>query len=216
MTKPMIKIPVFPLPLVLFPGETLNLHIFEDRYREMVHYCVDKKIPFGITSYINNSISKVGCVSNIKKIHKIYDDGRMDIVCVGGDRFLVHGFDTSESFLQAAVTYFHDHEEEDDLGRIRETIRPMLHEVVSLLEQESVTIMIPTEPIHSFRIVHMVGFELAQKQNLLEIKSERERLEFIKEHLEQVLPKYKALENVKRRIKSNGHFRNYPPIDFKI
>lgn len=182
----------------------------------MVHYCVKKKIPFGITSYINNSISKVGCVSNIVWIHKIYDDGRMDIVCDGGDRFLVHGFDTSESFLQAVVTYFHDHEEDEDLGHIRENIRPMLREVVSLLEQDSVTITVSDESIHSFRIVHMVGFELAQKQNLLEIKSERERLDFIREHLVKVLPKYKALEDVKRKIKSNGHFRNYPPIDFKL
>lgn len=216
MNKPKIKLPVFPLPLVLFPGETLNLHIFEDRYREMVHYCLKQKIPFGVTSYINNSISKVGCVSHINKIHKVYDDGRMDTVCSGGDRFLVHGFDTSEIFLQALITYFHDHDEEEDLRQIRERIRPMLNEVVSLLEQESVTIAVPDEPIHSFRIVHLVGFELAQKQNLLEIKSERERLKFIQEHLEQVLPKYKALENVKRRIKSNGHFRNYPPIDFKL
>jgi len=212
----MIKLPVFPLPLVLFPGEKLNLHIFEDRYREMVHYCMEEKIPFGITSYINNSISKVGCVANIVKIHKIYSDGRMDIVCAGGDRFLVHRFDTSESFLQAVVTYFHDHDEDEDLGQVRASISPMLQEVVSLLEQESVTIAVPDEPIHSFRIVHVVGFELAQKQNLLEIKSEKGRLDFIKEHLEKVLPKYKALEDVKRRIKSNGHFRNYPPIDFKL
>lgn len=212
----MIKLPVFPLPLVLFPGEKLNLHIFEDRYREMIHYCVNQKISFGITSYINNSISKVGCVSTIKRIHKVYEDGRMDIVCTGGDRFLIHGYDTSKSFLQAAVTYFHDHEEEEDLGAIRDNIRPMLQEVVSVLEQETVLVSIPNDPIHSFRIVHLVGFELAQKQNLLEIKSEKERLKFIQKHLEQALPKYKALEDVKRKIKSNGHFRNYPPIDFKI
>ncbi len=212
----MITLPVFPLPLVLFPEEELPLHIFEDRYREMIRYCREKNCPFGVASYINNSISKVGCVAKLERIHKIYADGGMDIVCSGGDRFLIHGFDTSRSFLQATVTYFHDDEKSEDFDNLKDKILPMLREMMELQDTESLAVALPGSSPFSFKIAHLVGFGLAQKQNLLEIKSEKDRLIFIHDHLNRMLPRLLNLKDLKRKVKSNGYFRNFPPINFKV
>ena len=210
-------IQLVPLPLVLFPGEDIPLHIFEPRYKEMVDECLRDGHPFGIVSYLSNKVSTVGCTCEIAHVRTKYDDGRYDIVGRGVDRFLIHGFDTKRSFLQASVTYIHDLvEDEHDMviDGLLEQIGPMFKEIMNLAKQEVKVNAVDT-PTRSFEFAHYVGFELSQKQNLLEIKSEYERLVFIKHHLEHVLPKLRAFEDTRHKIRSNGHFREFPPIHFK-
>jgi Lon protease-like protein len=210
-------IPLFPLPLVLFPGENIPLHIFEPRYTEMVTECLQDGHPFGIVSYISNKVSLVGCSCEIAHVSTKYDDGRYDILVTGADRFLIHRFDNKRSFLQGIVSYFHDvvdDEQSTVIDDLLEQIEPMFNEILSLAKQE-VTIHPIETPTRSFGFAHYVGFELTQKQNLLEIKSEYERLVFIKHHLEHILPKLRAFEDTRHKIKSNGHFRQFPPIYFK-
>lgn len=208
-------IPLFPLQLVVFPGEMLPLHIFEPRYKQMIKHCLDNEEPFGIASYIENKISKVGCLCRVEFVSKKYEDGRYDIVCRGGDRFLTQTYNSTKPYLQASVSMFSD---SDDSGEsIQELLKSTRKLFANFIEvaAENPENITNDDPQSSFEYGQLVGFDLAQKQNLLEIKSESERLKFIHKHLERSLPKIKKVKQVQQRIKSNGHFKHFPPIQFK-
>lgn len=208
--------PLFPLQLVLFPGDKLPLHIFEPRYREMVRECLDRDMPFGLVSFIDNKVSRVGCFANIESVENAYDDGKFDIVCRGGDRFISSSYNSGKSYLQASVTRFPDEPEPDDAVRLQMDKTLQLFEELSDLANlkfENPDLPVPKD---SFGFAHLVGFDLAQKQNLLEMQSELERLQFIYEHIERSLPKLRSFKEVRETIRSNGHFREFPPLNFNM
>src|SRR5215813_980852 len=72
-------IPIFPLEIVVYPGEQLNLHIFEERYKQLISECYKEKKSFGIPSVINNHVGEMGTLVKITEIAEVYEDGRMDI-----------------------------------------------------------------------------------------------------------------------------------------
>ncbi len=208
-------IPLFPLQIVLFPGEKLPLHIFEPRYKEMIRHCVANDEPFGLVSFIKNKVSRIGCLATVDAISKQYEDGKADIICTGHDRFITHSFDSSKAYLQGHITKFHDSGETTDADKqFLKRILPSFKKLVEIAEFKT-GILSDEVPHDSFGFAHLVGFDLSQKQNLLEIKTERERLVYIKMHIDRTLPKIKAFEEVRERISRNGHFRKFPPIDFK-
>jgi len=208
--------PLFPLQLVFFPGDKLPLHIFEPRYREMIKECLDSASAFGIVSFIENKVSKVGTFADIEKVEMTYDNGNYDVVCRGGDRFMCHSYNSTRTFLQGSVTKFHD-----ELEQTQHTL-DLRNQVLSLFNKMAeLAILKPdksslAQPENSFGFGHLIGFDLAQKQNLLEIKTERDRLQFIKEQIERLIPKLEAFQDTRDLVKSNGHFRHYPPLDFNI
>lgn len=208
--------PLFPLQLILFPGDKLPLHIFEPRYREMIRECLDHESPFGVVSYIDNKVSRVGCLAYIEKVENSYQDGKFDIVCRGGERFISSSYNSGRAFLQASVTRFSDVPDPD------ETVRKLMDEALSLFNELSEAANLKFEnpalptPANSFGFGHLIGFDLAQKQNLLEIKTEAERLRYIIEQIQRSLPKLRSFKDVRELIRSNGHFREFPPINFNI
>ena len=103
-----MKIPLFPLEVVLFPEAALPLHIFEDRYKEMVGVCLEEKIGFGVVCAQREGLAVVGCTAEIVRILERYPDGRMDILCQGAKRFEIENLDNTRSFLQAEVDFFGD------------------------------------------------------------------------------------------------------------
>ena len=111
----MIELPLFPLNLVLFPMQSLALHIFEERYKEMIRHCIDTDSPFGIVMLERGSAeegrsraeplpSLIGCTAHISQVQDL-PDGRMNIVVVGRDRFKIHEFDTANAYLRGTVEY---------------------------------------------------------------------------------------------------------------
>jgi Lon protease-like protein len=212
----MKKIPIFPLQLVFFPGEKLPLHIFEPRYKEMMQYCLRSDVTFGICSYIKNKISKIGCFARIETIEKKYDDGRMDIICAGTDRFHIKKFDSSRTFLQGDIEPFADMkdnvlEKQEKLDQLIPLFVELMHMASTEINSEDIDV-----PDKAFGFAHLVGLELKQKQKLLEMKSEQERLQFIHRHIRKIIPQIKAYEEVRRKIRSNGHFRTLPPLSFNV
>lgn len=203
-------IPLFPLPVVFFPGEKLPLHIFETRYLDMLHYCRTTGESFGIASVVNKKVSSVGCLARITEVSEALEDGSFDIVCEGVDRFLVHQFITDKSYLQAKVSFFKDEHEVLGISEATLEIAKLFEQIKAMIQRDLGLEDLKT-PTNSFEYAHYVGFDLAQKQNLLEIKSEIERIEYIKTHLLDVVPKLIAYEQVKARIQMNGHFRHFPP-----
>src|SRR5207248_3107482 len=104
-------LPLFPLDVVLLPGTPLPLHVFEPRYREMISECLQGQEPFGVVRTREEGIEEIGCTAEILTVTKKYDDGRMDIVTQGRDRFEVISVNQERSFLQAEVVYLQDEPE---------------------------------------------------------------------------------------------------------
>lgn len=111
----MNELPLFPLNLVLFPMQSLALHIFEDRYKEMIRHCIDTDSTFGIVmlergmaeegrSRAEPLPSMIGCTAHISQVQEL-PDGRMNIVVVGRERFKIHAFDTAKAYLRGTVEY---------------------------------------------------------------------------------------------------------------
>src|ERR1700759_765180 len=103
-----MKIPLFPLEVVLFPEAALPLHIFEDRYKEVVRVCSAARLAFGVVCAQREGLAVVGCTAEIVRVLETYPDGRMDILCRGSRRFEIENLDNSRSFLQAEVDFFGD------------------------------------------------------------------------------------------------------------
>src|SRR5688572_4421021 len=101
-------IPLFPLGLVLFPGMILPLHIFEERYKIMISDCLEEKKNFGIVYYTGDNFNMIGCTAKVIKIIKKYEDGRMDIMTEGSQRFHIVEMYEEKPYIEAKVTYFDD------------------------------------------------------------------------------------------------------------
>ena len=110
------RIPLFPLNVVLFPGEQLPLHIFEPRYRRMVRECLDAKAPFGMLLALPNGVVRVGCTAEILEVVKRYEDGRMDIVTVGRCPFRVVDLLTEDPLLEGHVDYLEDDSDDSSVA----------------------------------------------------------------------------------------------------
>jgi len=100
-----------PLELVLLPGAALPLHIFEPRYKEMITECLAQKKPFGVVRASDEGVADIGCTAEIVSVTKKYDDGRMDILTRGVERFEVLEVNQDRSFWQAEIALLQDENE---------------------------------------------------------------------------------------------------------
>ena len=204
------SLPLFPLGLVLYPNERLPLHIFEERYKELTHYCLDNDEPFGIVLFDEGKMAEVGSTARIQEVVNRYDDGRMDIVVTGEDRFRLEQVYDRESYITADVETLEEPDEDLDF-QLRErvitqhmkllelagrTVRPGLYEDVEYL---------------SFVLAQNAGLASAQKQEILELDSENQRVEYLIDHFQDLIPRVEQRDDVRRRIRSNGHFKDFPP-----
>jgi Lon protease-like protein len=179
-------LPLFPLDLVLLPGVPLPLHIFEPRYKEMITECLDQKKPFGIVRASDEGVADVGCLAEIVEVTKRYDDGRMDILARGLERFEVLDVNEDRAFLQAEVTLIEDGPGKPTPQVVQQAVR--LHaEIVKLAGSE---LRGPDEGADklSFLLAGSLPLDLDFKQNLLTTLSETERLQAVVGYLEAVLP----------------------------
>lgn len=204
-------IPIFPLNLVLCPGEPLALHIFEPRYKEMVKMCIEEQRPFGVMLVLDNKLVSIGCTAQIIGVKKEYSDGRMDIETLGLQRFELLSVDRRKSYLQGTVFYFDDEHNNVDLTLKQDVIE--LH--VKLLEMAGAVIVdeIYSLPKCSFLISHTAGLELQEKQNLLDMRNEDDRLNYLHRHFNQLIEKMTYYEEIKGIVRMNGHVRKFPPLD---
>lgn len=204
------NLPLFPLGVVLYPRERMPLHIFEPRYKEMIQFCLDHEHPFGIVLFSDGRIADVGCLASVYRVVNAYPDGRMDIVVQGEDRFRIQEIHQERAYLTANVERIEPAEEplRRDLQQraitqhmkllelAGRTIRPGLYEDVDEV---------------SYLLAHNAGLTLRQKQEVLELSSENERIAYLVGHFELMIPKVEQQEDVRRRIQSNGHFKDFPP-----
>ena len=124
-------LPIFPLDLVLLPGVSLPLHIFEPRYKEMIAECLEQKKPFGVVRASSEGVADIGCTAEIMSVTKKYDDGRMDILTRGVDRFEVVDVNEDRSFLQAEISLVEDEPGKPGAEMVTQAVR--LHAEIAKL-----------------------------------------------------------------------------------
>jgi Lon protease-like protein len=198
-------LPLFPLAVVLLPNTQLPLHIFEDRYKEMIGEAIAERTEFGVVLATGNGIVNAGCTAVVEQVLRNYPDGRMDIVTVGLRRFEIHSLNDDKSYLRGAVQYF------DDVDI--EAPRELKHRAVeawrkSGIGQEQEEPETPDEeaPQLSFLLAHAID-DLAFRQQILVMRSEADRLR----KLLDFFPTWRARrvygERVKELAPRNGHAR---------
>ena len=181
-------LPIFPLELVLLPGVPLPLHIFEPRYKEMIAECLEQNKPFGVVRASSDGVADIGCTAEIVSVTKKYDDGRMDILTRGVERFEVIQVNEDREFLQAEISVVQDEDEPGKPAAQMVTQAVRLHaEIAKLAGAE------PSGPDEhagnlSFLLAGSLPLDLDFKQNLLSTLSEAKRLEAVVGYLEAVLP----------------------------
>ena len=179
-------LPLFPLDLVLLPGVPLPLHVFEPRYKEMIAECLDEKKPFGVVRASSEGVAEIGCTAEILEVTKRYDDGRMDILTRGVERFEVLQVNDERAFLQAEISVIEDEPGKSPAQAVERAVQ--LHaEIVKLAGAEA------SEPDGdadnlSFRLAGSLPLDLDFKQKLLTTLSEAKRLEAVIGYLQAVLP----------------------------
>jgi Lon protease-like protein len=207
-------LPLFPLNVVVFPGEKLNLHIFEPRYKQLIYDCQENDSTFGIPTYINNGVGLYGTEIKLLSVEKKYDTGEMDIRTQGLGIFKILEFDRQAPgrlYAGGTVDDVEDVQDEDIVVKIQ--LREKLQELYTALGISSLYMDLP-EDFSSFDVGHHLGLNTEQEYTLLQCNSEALRQEMILQHLNQVLPIVAETEKLKERVRLNGHFKNLTPPNF--
>jgi Lon protease-like protein len=204
-----IKIPLFPLGVVLLPGTLLPLHIFEARYKEMIGECLAENREFGIVYFSGDEINRIGCSAQIVKLLKTYDNGEMDIITVGTNRFFIKELDETQEYFQAKIVLFDDDPEEET-----EELKQLAISGINLLEElKSVTGIESDEAVFeeesdirkvSFLISGNDGFRPTEKQNFLEMTSTKKRLKNAVGALKKVIQRARLSLEIQKIINGNG------------
>lgn len=201
-----MKIPLFPLDVVLFPGAALPLHIFEERYKQMVTGCIASKAPFGVVRAMSEGLAVIGCTATIVTVLEGYPDGRLDILCEGGERFEIEMLDNSQAYLQAEVDTFDD--DGEHASRTDREACVALHFEVSELaggESGSAPLQVDLNKPVSLRLAWLLPVDLDFKQLLLGCRSDAERTARLLAFYNAVLPKLRRGAQTSRAAGRNGH-----------
>jgi Lon protease-like protein len=195
-------LPLFPLDVVLLPGTPLPLHIFEARYKEMMGECVANEAPFGVVRALEQGIEDIGCTAEIVSVTKEYPDGRMDLVARGRQRFSILHLNEERSFLRAEVLLVPD---EPQIAAEPERSRAIqLHLEILSLAGAVQDLSGSDQAQLSFHLAASLPLELDFQQQLLTIRSERERLRVLSQYLERILPKLRGVARARQKAGGNG------------
>lgn len=184
-----MKIPLFPLDLVLFPGMLLPLHIFEERYKEMIGEAMRDDCAFGIVRARRDGLAIVGCTASIVSVIRRYPDGRMDILCRGERRFEIESLHDDRSFHEAEVDFLKD-AEPASTRQEREQCAALHMEMMELSgeDQRQFPQLDLNRPI-AFLLAATIPVDLEFKQELLHLDSDAQRTQRLIEFYQAILPK---------------------------
>ncbi|MFZ3216941.1 MAG: LON peptidase substrate-binding domain-containing protein [Candidatus Acidiferrales bacterium] len=211
-----IRIPLFPLNVVLFPGASLPLHIFEPRYKLMIQRCVRHNWEFGVILARENGVTAVGCTAKITRKLKDYEDGRMDILTQGRARFRALHLLQEKDYHEAIVEFLDDlpaaaadSTSEPAAGEDEAVLLALFQECHTLIYGQLWTTTGFDSPWPlSFQMAARLPLDLDEKQVLLELRIEIERRRFLTQRLNDLLPRLNQLHRAQRGASGNGHTLN--------
>jgi len=199
------RIPLFPLDIVLFPGQAVPLHIFEPRYRQMTRHCIDAQTPFGIVFLHKGNLAQTGCSAMIVKVLKEYEDGRSDILAAGQNAFRLVRTHEEKPYLEGDVEYL----EEDFTGvdsAVSARLEQLCNQCHQLLYGEDAPRFETEGGISlAYHVASELPVDVAIRQSLLEIRSEAERQGRLVTHLAEWYPQLQKREHVRGKAAGNGH-----------
>lgn len=197
-------LPLFPLHVVVFPRTRLPLHIFEDRYKEMVANALRDNSEFGIVLAKEEGIVNAGCTVIVEKVLKKYPDGKMDILTCGRRRFEVVMLNEEKDYLRGEVQFFDDDESEPAPLEVQHMA---LTQYKSLLESGVLRQVTPEPDLDDPQL----SFQLAQGLQdldflnaLLRTRSEVQRLRELSQFLTQYIPRQRHIARVRQVAPGNG------------
>ena len=208
-----MTIPLFPLGLVLLPQMPLPLHIFEERYKLMIGECLENNKEFGIVYFNGTDIQAIGCTASIQKVLKRYDDGRLDILTQGKNRFEINEMYDHKPYLQATVSFFDDRSEENAAA-----CQKLANKGMNLLKEFAGISGVQGEygfadkldfKSISFLIAGCEGFSFEEKQKFLEMSSTHERLERSVASLTRITERTKLTVEIQKIIGGNGNMARF-------
>ncbi len=202
-------IPIFPLEIVVYPGEQLNLHIFEPRYKQLVKECFETKKPFGIPTVLNNKVTDMGTLVSIVEITQVYDDGKMDIKTQALQVFNILEIikELPEKLYSGAIVNYPVNIITTSKKTLMQIIVASVRKLHGLLNI-SKDFKKPDAALYSYDVAHHAGLSLKEEYELLQLLHELQRQEYLKQHLQKVLPVIAQMEKLKEKIQLNGHFKN--------
>ena len=210
----MQMLPQFPLQLVVYPGEQLNLHIFEMRYRQLINEIAVTGNTFGIPAFIKNKVMDFGTEMELIEITKKHEDGKLDIKTRGIGVFKIHEFfpkvkDKLYAIAEIEKLRFESSGDDFVAGEILDKTEELygMLKINKPLPENAADLKV-------YDIAKNIGLSLNQEYKLLTISSEEARQNFILEHLNRMIPTVSHIEEIRRKAKLNGHFKNIIPPKF--
>jgi Lon protease-like protein len=205
---PSNRIPLFPLNVVLLPGASLPLHIFEPRYRRMVARCLEDNSEFGVVLALPKGIVRTGCTAVITQVVKRYDDGRMDILTEGRAPFRVTELFTDDPLTEATVNYLQD--EADAAEDAVQTELLELYDTCHLLVFGNAPDSVDTKSLSSvaYKVAGTLPVDLLWKQQMLDLRSEPARQKRLVAWLREWALELAKAKHLQKRAGGNGHSAN--------
>jgi Lon protease-like protein len=196
------EIGLFPLELVLLPTERVPLHIFEPRYKELIGECLRSGHEFGLVLEDERGRREIGTRAVVVEVLQVFDDGRMNVVVEGHDRFRLRELTSGRAFLTGDVEPVDDEEDEAPAADSDRALT-LFHQLVEVaggdLEEPD-----GTSGSLSFEIASRIDFGIEPKQELLELRSEPARLKHLCELLERAVEAVQREREVRERAATNG------------
>lgn len=207
-------IPIFPLGIVVYPEEQLNLHIFEPRYKQLIKECIVEKKPFGIPAVIDKKVSEFGTLVEVISVEKQYDNGELDIKTQGIRVFRILEVirELPNKLYAGAIVNYPDNEERSNILLRKQVLLAVreLHQILQVNKSFSRS----DEQLRAYDLAHHAGLSLQEEYEVLHLFKELQRLEYLKRHLQKVIPLMTEMERLKDRVKLNGHFRDLSVDNF--
>ena len=199
----MSEIGLFPLELVLLPNERVPLHIFEDRYKDLIGECLADTTDFGLILEDDDGLREIGTRTSVVELIDTFDDGRMNVLVEGRSRFRVIELTEGRPFRTAEVEAVEDDGELPLEADVEQTIA-VFRRLVAVAEVDEIDEPSAGSPVLSFELAARVDFGPELKQELLELRSEGKRLRRLAELLDQAVQALTHEREVRQRAAGNG------------
>ncbi len=210
---PQDTLPLFPLGVVLFPEAELPLHIFEDRYKEMIEDVLREESEFGVVLASEKGMASIGCTAVIEKVLKKYPDGRMDILARGRRRFEIILLDEERNYLRASVAMLADEDSAEASDSVKQRVLSAWVKLM-MMEHGGMVEAMPSDNRSelSFVIAQAVP-DVEFRQQILSMRSEKDRMDALSNFLPTYLEREKLTRHVRRVAPLNGHAKHAPEVD---
>jgi Lon protease-like protein len=198
------RFPLFPLGLVLLPGELVPLHIFEERYKLMIGECLEQESEFGIIWLSDDGLKEVGCAARITRVLERFDDGRLNILVEGTEPFRLTRRIEDLPYPAGDVEPLADDREtdQDALERARSRYADLVEEVTEARPEPEALAQ-----LDAYGMAATLEVAPTAKQTLLELRSESGRLEQLEALFAEALQRIKMAERAAERASGNGHLK---------